>query len=474
MLARLALLISCLALSLYASFDFSDDTLSDRLNDIHLTDTSDILLDFSVEYTLPNYTKVQCSQVDEKPGVEYRTCKVNDICFSLEPFGLLGLTGSGSSQPEINLSGPVNYFPFRLSFEEKNVDHDLGNIPVIYIKNPTILMSRYLPENIFHRLHDDILPMVQLIASNEELRKAHRCILFIDRSNLFNGLDIFQLLGAALKPENLLKISQKLPNKPKTVCFRNGFAGFPRKTLWFQQGLKRRLPGPETLFSPKVIGRNILTTTNWIKRQYQSSTYENANLNELYTHILQESALPDASPGISVISRSRYRRIINESELVSTLEKEFPAINVSLLNEDMDSFSKIVNVASESFAMIGVHGALLGVAMFMPRDAMIFEIFPFSVDSDNAGHYKSLSNLPDLNFHYRSMMSRVVSDIDEATLFRLTPSYQYGVKKASRTPIFHCCFNMFWRYKMVQDVEADIPLIIQGIKEMLLEASRTK
>ncbi|XP_011298968.1 EGF domain-specific O-linked N-acetylglucosamine transferase isoform X2 [Fopius arisanus] len=93
---------------------------------------------------------------------------------------------------------------------------------------------------------------------------------------------------------------------------------------------------------------------------------------------------------VTLLSRdTRYRRILNEDELVEALKKN-PEYKVKkvIYNRDV-SFKKQLDITRNTDVFIGIHGAGLTHAMFLPDWAAVFELY----NCEDAGCYKDLARL---------------------------------------------------------------------------------
>lgn len=456
-----------------SEFEFSDYTLTERLRETRLYHGDWPPLGLGVGDKLPNMTYINCQQVDDEPGTDYRTCQIENVCFNLNDHSLIVLKGAQPSCPVVNITGPRNLFETVFFYEDRYTDaltfkEDL----ILTISTPTILLSRSMTKNLYHNLHDNVLPMLQLVASSKTLRHANnRLVLAFDRGDVADGRELYNALGTVINLRAISSFNNSQARKAAAVCFQQIFAGTPRKTLWFQPSYKTRLFGPETLFSPSVIGKNIQVMAQRLKQHFGIDEPANLDLRPLYLAILHKTPLPAEFPPrfIVIFRRTRYRRLQNESELLHQLNVEFPSVSVLIINEEEHSLVQIVRLISSSIALIGAHGALFGLAIFLPRGAMIFEILPFAVYTDIAGHYKTLASLPYLRLHYRNSMSSEINSHTEAIFSALIPSYQDGGLSNKRVPVFRGMHHPFLHYRMVQDVVANVELIIQGLKDMMLD-----
>ncbi|XP_063993878.1 EGF domain-specific O-linked N-acetylglucosamine transferase isoform X2 [Diachasmimorpha longicaudata] len=93
---------------------------------------------------------------------------------------------------------------------------------------------------------------------------------------------------------------------------------------------------------------------------------------------------------VTLLSRdTRYRRILNEDELVEALKRN-PDYSVRKVTYNKDvPFKKQLDISRNTDVFIGIHGAGLTHAMFLPDWAAVFELY----NCEDAGCYKDLSRL---------------------------------------------------------------------------------
>jgi len=459
-----------------ALFDFSDDTLAERLDKIKVNTADKIVFDAYYSDTFPQYTKLSCEQVDGREGIDYRTCHVQNVCRSLDGNLRVALhKHSGDEDLDVNSGGSSQLNPISFFHPDGHSSHGIlkDGEKVTIIRNSVILHYRHLANNFYHRLHDDYLPLLELLAANEELASAERIIVFLDWAADSLAGNVYKKLGESIRMASIVEHYKKGMFPTRFVCFENVWIGAPRKTLWYRS---RSIFGPETLFPPEIIGKNVRKTVDWMKRNERLPEHSGLKLSPLYQALLNRTTYPSDTPRlkISIIGRVVYRRILNEAELIDALKEEFPQVEIEVIKEEItDQTFKIAGQAAESFAMVGAHGALLSSAMFMPAGSMLFEIMPYATTTDVLGYYKVLASLPGVDLHYRSMMSAggdASGPWDKARRSALTPyppSYQQGVKENKKIPNYKCCNNVFWDYRKGQDVKADIPFVLAALKSMM-------
>ena len=473
-----------------SSADFRDETLEERLDKLYLYPDRKDAFAMTISKTLPEHTEAACEQVDGREGIEYRSCRVKNLCFALKPLRWFYLRPSIFVKDEkkyaVNVGGSPGYI---MSTLLRNITYDPQeaieeNDAVLHVHTPAMLFARYLPGNFYHRLHDDFLPLVLQMAAYADLNKRDgnvpRLLVFADRFSASFDNTLHDPFGSVLHIDQFGDLNFGPNMNPKIVCFSNAFVGTPSKSLWFQSAMHSSVFKPEDVFPPSVTDRTLTALAKWVRKIFDIPSVDAHSTSKLYKALLSNPTgmYPQSIPRLklTVIRRERYRKIRNETALLDALKSAFPMVDVVTFSEEHYSSSKdIISAAAGSFAIIGVHGALLASAIFMPKGSMLVEIMPFAVSNTVMGYYKTLGNFPTLGLHYRGMMSAGGDEHGPWDQERvncldvLPPSYQQGVKSNSSIPNFPCCFNIFWHYRSGQDVEADIPFVIRSLKEMMLE-----
>ncbi|XP_074115240.1 EGF-domain O-GlcNAc transferase [Cotesia typhae] len=112
-------------------------------------------------------------------------------------------------------------------------------------------------------------------------------------------------------------------------------------------------------------------------------------------HILHRLKIPmyqrkDNKIHVTLLSRdTRYRRILNEDELVAGLKKNTNyKVKRVVYNREVP-FKKQLEITRNSDVFIGIHGAGLTHALFLPDWAAVFEIY----NCEDASCYKDLARL---------------------------------------------------------------------------------
>ena len=90
------------------------------------------------------------------------------------------------------------------------------------------------------------------------------------------------------------------------------------------------------------------------------------------------------------------RKIKNEEELVSSLKSQFPNHNIRAYQLDTLPMQKQLQIIADTDILIGMHGAGLTHALFLPKHAALLELFPGS--GSTPAHFKSIARWRGLKY----------------------------------------------------------------------------
>lgn len=336
------------------------------------------------------------------------------------------------------------------------------SLKMVNIGNPTLLFQRFVSNNIMHSFHDTWLPLLMTIADTPELRdlgeNKARFLIGFDLTGPFHE-QIYKWLGKYYQIHDFaasLEQSDARFQNLTHVCFENGVFGLSTSAQWYQYGYKRP-EGPVQDLDKDFAGKNVKSAVDLIK----------TNLN-----LTEESK----KKFVSIVSRKSTRLILNEYELKKGIEEAFPQYEVKFIGEESMTLTEMIETIHESAVMIGMHGALMILSMFLPPGAKLIEMYFFGVDPDNYTPYKTLAGLTGMNITYRSWSNpheeapyNYPPNPDRNRHFgglnHLPASYQNGVMSTKRVPKHLCCYFPMWTYRLFQDTRVNVTEILNIMKE---------
>lgn len=95
-------------------------------------------------------------------------------------------------------------------------------------------------------------------------------------------------------------------------------------------------------------------------------------------------------PEIDLDGRKLDRRFANEAEMIAVAEDVFPGAMVEAVDLGRISLREQLLVINETDLLIGMHGAGMTHAMFLPEGARVFEIFPRNFPPSN-DHFRNIT-----------------------------------------------------------------------------------
>ena len=347
----------------------------------------------------------------------------------------------------------IHYFNF-VDFPITSLE-SFGNIS--FLEGTSVVFHRFMPDNIMHVIHDDLLPMYHTLRQFSFGSQSVDLNISLVMMEDWDPGPYFDLYGLFTNKMPLLK--KDLKQKNSMTCFLNAVVGITKATTWYQYGFS--IPqGPLT--DIKLRGHDI--------KQFTTFTRKKLGLNE-------NLSLQTQDPYIVLVSRSHNRLIINELELAMAIATSF---NMQVIRVSMEthSFKKQVELISKAKGLVGMHGSILIMSMFLSSGAFVVELFPYAVKSKNYTPYKTLLELPGMNIVYsvwhndieRNTVTHPDEPPDIGGIMHLSKEEQEAVKASKEVPPHLCCSNPFWLYRIYQDTVVDIKSFIAVMEDSLRQS----
>lgn len=315
----------------------------------------------------------------------------------------------------------------------------------------SLIFHRFNPENIMHVVHDDLLPLyhtMRQFSQGMPLLDLEFRLVLMEGWNKGTYFDLYKLFT---NKELILK--KDLQKTNHLTCFRHGIIGISKYTTWYQYGFKE----PQgALPHISLTGGYLQHFTGFIKKR-----------------LGLENALFHASdsPYIVLCSREHNRLIINELDLSLAIARQFnkQVIRVSMATH---SFIEQVQLISKASAMIGMHGSVLIMAMFLPPGASLIELFPFGINPKNYTPYRTMVELPGMNIIYISWRNEIEANTvtypheepEVGGIDHLSKEEQEDIVNTREVPSHLCCSNPYWLYRIYQDTVVDINSLLSVIE----------
>ncbi|MBN3278641.1 PMGT2 acetylglucosaminyltransferase, partial [Polyodon spathula] len=387
-----------------------------------------------------------------------RICRFDYLCYSTEAEEFV-FFHSNSSVMLPNL-GSRRFQPALLdlsSVEDHNTQYfNFLELPAaalkfmpkpVFVPDVTLILNRFNPDNLMHIFHDDLLPIYYTMLLYPDLDQDAR-LVFMEGWNEGLHFDLYRLMS---NKQPLLK--EQLKNFGKLLCFTKSYVGLSKMTTWYQYGFVQ----------PQGAKANILVSGLEI-RQFTRFLMEKLNVS------MEESS--SGEEYIVVFSRTVNRLILNEAEIILALAQEFQMKTVTVSLDD-HSFADIVQIISRASMLVSMHGAQLITSVFLPRGAVVVEIFPYAVNPDHYTPYKTLASLPGIDLQYVAWQNTNEENSvafpdrpwDQGGIAHLEKAEQERIMKSKEVPQHLCCRNPEWLFRIYQDTKVDIPSLIEAIRQ---------
>ena len=383
-----------------------------------------------------------------------RICRFRNLCY---------MPGSDNfvffHSPQSIMSGlPVDRFSPTLLDMSSVWDHNMQyfnfvdlpatkaeSFKVEFIETKSLIFRRFNPDNIMHVIHDDLLPMyytLQMVTGghNPNISAFDVQLVFMEGWSPGDFADLYEAFS-----QHRLLFKSDLGARDIVTCFKDAYVGISKATTWYQYGF-REPQGP--IPGSQVTARDVKQFTTYLKSR-------------LGTDFMQ---VPNGQNYIVLFTRKHNRLILNEVDLTFALVRELK-IKVLSVGVETHSVSEIIAILSKASILMGMHGSLLSLTMFLPPGAILIELFPYAVNPNNYTPYKTLSNLPGMGIFYRAWRNMDAKNTvthptrpwDTGGIAHLEQEVQDRILSSSEVPKHLCCRDPEWFFRIYQDTVVDIP-----------------
>lgn len=313
----------------------------------------------------------------------------------------------------------------------------------IQVPNLTFALHRFHPDNLMHVFHDDLIPLfktLEIFAPFFQWNIEDIQLIFIDKRSPGKYKDLYETMFSK-KPF----YRTKLPHK--AICFSKILMGLVKNTTWYQYGFVR----PQGPLEHQVNGFSLKTFIYFMRKKYSL---------EKNPEILVESAV--------LLVRKLNRLILNEIELTYKLVHDL-GLKVEVVSQETHSLVEIISKISTAGVLIGMHGSLLILSLFLPAGAMLLELFPYAVNPNNYTPYRTLVSLPGFNITYASWRNFDAKKTRthpnrapyEGGIRHLHPKEQEVILSSGEVPLHLCCDDPQWLFRIYQDTEVNVNEIVE-------------
>jgi protein O-mannose beta-1,4-N-acetylglucosaminyltransferase len=388
-----------------------------------------------------NFSNMYCSS-DE---VSHRMCRIGYLYLEnkdgtsllrIHHFLSLFLNINSDGKRFLDLSSVDDHSSYYWNYKTKY--NHIGVVHTIFEKSQ--LIKRFLPNNLMHIIHDDWLGVKYL---QEYERNESRTVIFLDSYPSLNIklLDsIYDSLGRNFQYE-------KSKYGEGITQFKDVIVGNSKALTWYQYGF-RGMQGPilNSYFNGDIL-RRILSKKLW-------------------------DGFETGKRKITIFSRTKNRKIVNENDLLDALRKKVNQTVVKLSLETYldQEFTVLAKEINESKVIIGMHGSLFAMIPWLPEGAIVIEIFPYAVQAKNYTPYKTLCELLNIEYYAIETLNKNMT-IEYPNRPRLlggiTHLNEYERRKileSTQVPPHRCCQNPEWLFRIYQDTVVDIEAVLNILK----------
>ncbi|GFQ66323.1 protein O-linked-mannose beta-1,4-N-acetylglucosaminyltransferase 2 [Trichonephila clavata] len=370
-----------------------------------------------------------------------RLCRFRNLCFEPQTESFVffqgpksiksGLPSDRFSPALVDFSSVYDHNTQYFNYVELP-DFSIKNFNTSFTDGDGLIFKRFNPDNLMHVFHDDLIPVYMTLLELSILESTDTFLILADTRPPGNYSVLYEKFLIS-KPVYI----QSLPKK-YLHCFRSSYVGLNKQSTWYQYGFKEP-QGP--LLKPNI-GSIIHSFREYFLNHFS-----------LKYHIGRSHA--------SLLVRKYNRKILNKDEVIKTINvhTELETDTVSL---DTSSVLEVIQKIMDSNLVIGMHGSLLILSIFLKPHSIIIELFPYGINPNISTPYKTLCELSDLKLFYRTWKNDIESNSYPhpeypPNLGGIThlPSKEQEYILNSFVKPFLCCDNPAWLYRIYQDTIVD-------------------
>ena len=400
-----------------------------------------------------------------------RMCRFRNICYlpSVDKFVffhhqdgsvLAGVPSDRFSPALLDWSSVENHNTQYFNYDDALADRAALLLDgAILFKSRALIFKRFLPDNVLHIFHDDLLPMFHTLQSLTGKTMANSNttfdiqLVFMDDYSIGPYSELYSFL-TFLRPVS----KQELLPPQKPACFVDATMGISKETTWYDYGFHQpQRPKPESA----VTAAHIRQFCNYMKSRFNIAIPVQVKSN---------------NPKLIVFSRRNNRLILNENDLIMKLSQKL-GVKVIVVSIEIMSISAIIEEVSSASIAVGMHGSIMSFLMFLPPGSLVVELFPYAISPNNYTPYKTLAELPGMNFVYRSWQNKDLNKTvthperpwQEGGINHLPLSMQKKIKESSEVSPHVCCRDPEFMYRIYQDTAVDIDSVVEMVRSYLHE-----
>ena len=339
-----------------------------------------------------------------------------------------------------------------------------GDFDIEWIRETTIILSRFKPDNIMHVLHDDVIPLhytLRLLLPKSDAKGGYDVrLLFMDDFDAHHSEMLYKIFSSY---PIMHKVSLVTDFPHKLLCFNDAYAGLSRYTTWYHYGFKM----PQGPIQNKVLTSEIIwNTVKYIEESLRCADHTSLSVNGDY---------------LVLFSRKENRLILNEDELKFDMIKTVKMKIVSASFEDQ-TLCEMIELVKKSRGLLGMHGSSLILSMFLKPKSILVELFPYAVNPSHYTPYKTLLDISGMQIVYKAWQNMDKNsslgfpnrDKIEGGISHLSLDEQKEIMDQSEVPLHLCCDNASWLYHIYQDTIVDVQEVANLCESALIEAKNIK
>ncbi len=453
-----------------------------------------------------------------------RSCRFHNLCFSPSSNTFLFLHGAEtiiSGVPDeryspalLDLSSVPNHNTQYFHYTDVPV-HGLFHFKkVIRYRGVHFMFNRFNPSNLMHVFHDDVMPVFYTLLQQGllDLETVTSTARLVFLEGWQHG-EYFDMYGWLSRERPLLKDALMKHDNDALVCFDDAFLGLSKETTWYQYGFNEP-QGP--LQTTKVTGSHIKVFTDALLRTLNVSN----NAQQLKGQAQGQQEVK-GHPQACLFTRDSNRLILNEGDLISTIAQVsgFTTVKISLddlfnslyphmygtnpniddvhsnvddINPNIDdavynrieyerSLRLLLENVRKCKVVVGMHGSLLTLLMFLLPGSVVVELYPYAVNPGHYTPYKTLANIPGMQLTYKAwrnnMPENTVAHADAAPeqggIVHLSVKEQQNIVGSHEVPRHLCCSDPEWLYRIYQDTVVDIPSFHAVLQSAITDSQNT-
>lgn len=307
-----------------------------------------------------------------------------------------------------------------------------------------LLLRRFLPGNLFHMIHDELLPVFATLNST-----GNATVLVLD-----DGPSVFDDLYA-LSPGSF-----EFAQLGKIYCAEKMYVGLSRRSLWYQYGFER-VQGP------------LYGTDAALLRSFRDSVITMAR-GRVGKMGQKDGDKNDGRKRCLIVIRSRNRKILNLEVVKTETERQLRCVvDVASLPTEISS---LIQQVSQVDYLIGMHGAELSLVLFLPRGASLLELFPFAVYPGHYLPYKTLCERIGVKYHAWENLLENLSvghpqrEAHLGGINHLPGKEQLEILSQTKVGRHLCCDNPSWLYRIYQDTIIDIGSFVEKLQRLRMDS----